>query len=362
MFNKIRKYGEAELTYEFQKIMCETPKLDCLFWETTLRCNAKCKHCGSRAGENVCVKDEISGDEVKKVFKEVSEKCNPAEIIAQITGGEPLLREDVFDVMKYIKSLGFTVCMTTNGMLITDEIIEKMKDAGVDGISVSIDGLEKTHDNFRGVPGAYNKSIEGIKRLVKSGILSELQVTTVANKMNIHELEELKNIMELLGIDSWRILEMDLIGRAKDNADLLLSSDDYKYLFEFIKTNRKKSKMNVMYGCAHFLGMDYEKEVRNSMFICKTGLTIASILYNGDIFVCPNIERRPELIQGNIKENNFMDVWENKFEWFRKMDRMKCEKCAKCDDWKYCRGGAVHTWDFDENNQTLCLNEILKKN
>lgn len=95
------------------------------------------------------------------------------------------------------------------------------------------------------------------------------------------------------------------------------------------------------------------------MYMCYTGLAVGSILYNGDIFVCPNVERRPELIQGNVRKDNFVEIWENKFEFFRNLEKFKCGKCDKCEDWKYCLGGAFHTWDFENEEQQICLKEIL---
>ena len=120
--------------------------------------------------------------------------------------------------------------------------------------------------------------------------------------------------------------------------------------------------LKLEYGCPGFLGLDYEKEVRSQYFYCRTGISVASILYNGDLFVCPNVPRIKSLIQGNIKVDNFKDVWDNKYKEFRNKDRTKCDKCAKCEYWKYCLGGAFHTWDFVDNEQNKCTyNMIYKK-
>jgi radical SAM protein with 4Fe4S-binding SPASM domain len=116
------------------------------------------------------------------------------------------------------------------------------------------------------------------------------------------------------------------------------------------------------YGCPGFLGLDYEKEVRPAYFFCRTGIDVASILYNGDLFVCPNVPRNKELIQGNIKKDNFKEIWNNKYKEFRSKDRTKCEKCSKCEYWEYCLGGAFHTWNFATNEQNKCpYNMIYNK-
>ena len=121
---------------------------------------------------------------------------------------------------------------------------------------------------------------------------------------------------------------------------------------------REENIMNVEYGCSHYLDIPMEKEIRDTYFFCVTGLYVASILSNGDIFVCPNVERRKEFVQGNIKTDSFVDVWENEFKFFRSDDRLKCDKCSKCSKWKYCLGDSFHTFNFDDRKPNFCINEI----
>ena len=360
MIKEIIKYGDAEVTYKKKKQLSEKPQLYDLFWETTLRCNAKCKHCGSRAGENIKLEDELTTDEIENALKSIANKYDASKILINVTGGEPLVRQDLFEVMEFAKNLGYHWGMTTNGMLISDNYIEKMKASGMTTISISLDGLENSHDEFRGVKGSYSKIIENIKKLKEAKFLNYLQVTTVVNKLSINQLEEMYKKMKELQIDSWRIVNMDPIGRAEDNKDLALDSKEYRYLLDFIKDKKKNSNFDVTYGCTHFVGMKYEREIRNHMFFCVTGFTTGSILYNGDIYVCPSVERRKELVQGNVRTDDFVDVWENKFKWFRDLDKLKCKECAGCKDWKYCRGDSLDTWDFNNHRPKLCLSKMLE--
>ena len=92
-----------------------------------------------------------------------------------------------------------------------------------------------------------------------------------------------------------------------------------------------------------------------------TGLYVGSILSNGDIFVCPNVERRPELIQGNINTDSFVDVWENKFKEFRHERRTSCDDCLACSHFKFCGGDSFHTWNFDDNKPNICIKKIYKE-
>lgn len=158
MIKEIINYGNAEIAYKQIKALSKAPILYNLFWETTLKCNAKCKHCGSHAGEDYPIKDELTTEEIKNALQQIANKYDATKILLNITGGEPLLRKDLFDVMNFAKNLGYRWGMTTNGILINDAIIEKMKQTQMETISISIDGLETSHDTFRGVPRILSKN------------------------------------------------------------------------------------------------------------------------------------------------------------------------------------------------------------
>jgi radical SAM protein with 4Fe4S-binding SPASM domain len=268
--------------------------------------------------------------------------------------------------MDYANKLGFYWGMTTNGMLIDEEIVKKMEETGMYSISVSIDGLKETHESFRKVPGSFDKILKGIDLMLHSPSIQIVQVTTVVNKKNIDELEDIYNLMKQINIKYWRILNVDPIGRARDNKEILLDGKEFQRMLDFIREKRvmfenKQSDINVEFGCAHFLGVKEEPLIRTRQFICITGIIVGSILSNGDIFVCPDVPRRPELIQGNIRKDSFPEVWEKKYKPFRKVSRTSNSKCKNCPDWKKCMGGAFHTWDFDEKRQLFCARDLFKE-
>lgn len=359
MLKEIYKLGELTLMEKYKEQEIKNHTLIDLFWECTLSCNAACKHCESSA-EKRKYEGELTTEEIKNAFKQIANDMDASKILINVTGGEPLVRKDLCDVMEYATNeLGFHWGMTTNGILLTEENIEKLRKANMETVSISIDGLEETHNEFRGVPNSYQIIINNIKNLKKAGYVKRIQVTTVFHKRNIDEIEELYEVMLGLGLDSWRLASMDPIGRAKENDDLLLDGKDLKKLLDFIKSKKKDKRLELTYGCQGFLGLDYEKEVRKYYFFCRTGINIASILYNGDLFVCPNVPRIKSLIQGNIRTDNFKDVWDNKYKEFRTNDRTKCDECEKCKYWDYCLGGAYHTWNFEENRQNKCTYNMI---
>jgi radical SAM protein with 4Fe4S-binding SPASM domain len=161
-----------------------------------------------------------------------------------------------------------------------------------------------------------------------------------------------------MDIDSWRVVNMEPMGRAKDFPELLLTDDDYRTLFEFIR-NKRIAGEPVAYGCSHYLGMEYEREVRDWYYLCTAGLYTASISTNGDIVACLDIERRPEFVQGNILRDRFSDVWKNKFQIFRRDLSDDNAVCQKCDQKEFCHGDSYHSWDFDKNEPQLCFKDIL---
>lgn len=360
--NRKKKEYEMLIINQARQNLYEKPVLNTLFLEVTSRCNARCEHCGSRCDGNM-QGEEISAECLKNTLKEIAEHYDPYNIYLNVTGGEPLMRTDLFDILEYAVSLGYRWGMTSNGMLINEKMVEKLEKAKMSTVSISIDGLRETHELFRKVPNCFDKILNAIRLMQQSDVIKIVQVTTVVNKKNIDQLEDLYQLLLENGVKYWRVINCDPIGRASDNSSILLDKEDYKVMFDFILKKQKEGKMlDITYGCSHYTGTDLELTLRNHYFYCLAGLTIGSILSNGDIFVCPNVPRRPELIQGNIKTDSFVEVWENKFKPFRHEFRTACDKCKKCPHWDYCGGDSFHTWNFDDNEPNICLRPLFDEN
>jgi len=353
------KKDQLGMLADYRKKLYRKPWLRYLFLELTLRCNEYCMHCGSGCGD--VRSEELPLSEYQRILDEVKADFPIRDIQLCITGGEPLMRSDFFDIMAYAHRLGFQWGMTSNAVLIDREAARKLRETGMKTISVSIDGLRETHDRFRGLKGAYDGAMRGLENLIEEGGFAHIQVTTVLHHTNMDELEPLYDILRDMDIDSWRVIGVEPIGRALQNPELLLTDEDQIRLFDFIREKRMEH-MPVTYGCSHFLGLDYEKEVREHYFICNAGVYLASIMCNGDIGACLDIERRPELIQGNIKKDRLKDVWENRFQIFREGLDTKSGRCRDCEVREYCAGGSAHSWDYDRNEQRICFKDLLRMN
>lgn len=356
MLNVDTKRSHLNKLADYRRGLMTEPQLRNLFLELTLRCNENCIHCGSRCGEVRA--EELSLAQYHKFLREVREDMGLDHKMLCITGGEPLLRKDFFDIMAYAHQLGFNWGMTSNATLIDDSVARELANCGMGTISVSIDGLEDTHDNFRRTKGGFKKAISGIESLIRTGAFKAVQVTTVVTHESIKQLDELYRIFNDMDIDSWRVINMEPMGRAKNYPDLLLTKEDYITLFEFIR-NMRMAGEPVTYGCSHYLGPEYEREVRDWYYLCTAGLYTASITANGDIIACLDIERRPELVQGNILHDRFSEVWKNKFKEFRRDLSDECSKCTDCPEKAFCHGDSFHSWDFEKKEPMLCFRDIL---
>ena len=340
----------------YRKELMTHPKLHYFFLELTLNCNEHCLHCGSRCGE-VFPDNLLSLQEYKDILVQMKEDFGTEGYTLAVTGGEPLLYPHFFELMTFAKELGFHWGMTSNGTLITKEVAQKLKTAGMGTIAISVDGLEADHDEFRRSPGGYKRAMQGINNLIEVGGFRNIMITTVVTHKTIGKLDEMLETFDKLDIDTWRLINIEPMGRALDHPDLLLTPEDYRVLLEYIKVKSDEG-YPIIYSCAHFLG-DYEYEVRNWGFTCEAGIGIASITCYGDIIACLDIERTPDVVQGNIRKDRFKDVWENKFEIFRNPEARRTEKCKNCQKWDNCIGGACHTFDYRTNQQRLCFKDIL---
>ena len=161
------KKDHLKLLANHRRQLYKHPVLKFLFLELTLRCNERCLHCGSSCGE--VESNEMTLDQYKQILDDVKKDFDLKQFQLCITGGEPLLRKDFFDIMGYANELGYNWGMTSNATLIDQEKARLLKECGMKTISVSIDGLKESHDAFRRTPGGYERAMKGIEALIEEG-------------------------------------------------------------------------------------------------------------------------------------------------------------------------------------------------
>ena len=338
----------------YRNSLCQSPDLRWVFFELTNACNLHCAHCGSRCCSNG---DRLSVSDVENTLCSIPRK----NAMVCLTGGEPLIHPDFFHIAQKVKELGFHWGMTTNGTLIDRHAASQLKRTMMETVSISLDGLELTHDKLRGYSGAWAKAVGGIKNLQEVGYSP--QVTTVVHAGNLHELEGMYCFLTDLGIRSWRIINVEPIGRACEMNNLLLDGGQFRELLTFIRSKRydQSCSMEVTYGCSHYLGVNMERMVRNNYFLCGAGIYVASVRSNGDICACLDIENMPSLVQGNIHRDDFWDVWNHRFRAFRTDRTEKSRICRNCEDRMICGGDSAHSWDWNANEPLLCVKQFLNE-
>lgn len=319
-----------------------------LFWESTLRCNVACLHCGSDCTSSVVTPDMPKEDFLKVIDEEVLPNVRPNEVMIVISGGEPTMRKDLEEVGMALRRRGFPWGMVTNGVALTEERFRALRKAGLVSLTVSCDGSEEDHNWMRGSKFAFEGATRAIRlAAAETAAVSEgrerlpfvWDVVTCVNQHNRTKLPEIREMLWSMGVRDWRIFGIDPMGRAAKNPELLLNDDEFRQMLDFIRSEREAGR-HVSYSCEGFLG-EYEAQVRDHLYQCAAGLSIASILIDGSISACTSI--RGKYYQGNIYQDHFWDVWQNGFKQYRDRSWMhETEPCNNCKMWRYCEGNGMH--------------------
>ncbi len=343
--------------YLFRKFRVSETKLhelNYLFWECTTRCNLNCRHCGSDCSKDSAFRDMPAED----FFKAIDTIIDiPPNFTVVFTGGEPLLRKDLEQCGKELRKRGFRWSLVSNGHLYDKERHISLLNAGLGALTISLDGLKESHNWHRNNASSFDKVINAIELAATSKRLG-FDVVTCVNQKNINELKQIKDLLVGKNVKAWRLFTIIPIGRAADNADLLLTDNQFRELMDFITEQRKNKDIDIKFSCEGFVGK-YEPLVRDSYFFCRAGINIGSVLIDGSISACPNIDR--SFSQGNIYKDNLYEVWQDKFKPFRNREWTKTGQCKECQDYKDCNGNGFHNWHGDKKNVLVCHKEKIEK-
>ena len=327
-------------------------ELNYLFWECTTRCNLHCRHCGSdcmAASQDV----DMPLEDFLRALDTIPRRERPPEFTVVLTGGEPLMRPDIAEVGRAIRQRGVGWSMVSNGWFYDEAMHLKLMQAGMGALTISLDGLGENHDWMRGRAGCYERTLRAIALAAKEPHLN-FDVVSCINRRNIGQLDEIHDTLQSLGVRQWRIFTIIPIGRAKDDPDMHLTDAEFVRLMSFIQARREAAAalpkkgprpMNVTFSCEGYLGR-FERKVRQNPFFCRAGITIASVLIDGRICACPNIDR-DRFSQGNIYQDSLWEVWQHRFESFRDRRWTRRGSCADCPVWRDCQGNGMHNWHGD---------------
>lgn len=333
--------GQAAQDYQ-KRTGIKAPRI--IAWELTRSCNLSCVHCRA-ASEFGHYPGELSTDEIKATIDNICSMTNPILIL---TGGEPLLRPDIWEIIDYAKEKGASPVVSTNGTLLTEERARLLAEHKIPRISISIDfPTEELHDKFRGQKGAFKASLEGIKRAKAAGV--GVQINTTVTKMNNRLLEEMHELALSLDIDAFHIFLLVPTGRGEDLREVELTPEEYEEALTWAYDRQKTSPLHFKptdapqyYRIVHQRALAAGSKVSAEEYGldamtrgCLGGITFCFISHTGDIQPCGYFN----LQCGNVKEKPFSEIWTHSpvLNDLRTYSLLK-GKCGACEYKGVCGG------------------------
>ena len=314
-------------------------------WLVTNQCNAACPFCESSSGDAHA--DELTRDEAKMLIRDLR-SMNVRRLI--LSGGEPLMRPDLCEIMEYANQCNVTLGLVTNGYRVP-EMENNLRRLKFFLYFTSIDGEPAYHNKIRGMPDAFEHALNGLDLFTRMRVPVRI-VNTVVHPGNIRQLEAITGIIANSGATSWRLTPVSKVGRAAGSASYNLSREQLGYLVSFIREKRKT--MNVDFGESHMYLGCFTKEYSGHPFFCGAGLTRCSVMPNGEIMGCHQAYDL-SLSEGNIRDRSFREIWKHGFARFRKKEFR--DFCLECDCFDGCQGGC---WAEMEKTGS-CLKTVWDK-
>lgn len=336
----------------------EKTKVQAVSWNITRLCNLKCTHCYLPAGfvdteefpQGFLRETELTKSQCYRVIDEIAEINS--NILLILTGGEPLLRPDILEISKYASDTGFLVVMGTNGVLLNDDVVEKMHQNGVTGAGLSIDSIQPTnHDKFRGMEGAWKATLNGVEALKRAKL--DFLVQTSVTQWNYDEIPQIVEYAYQLGAKVLNLYFLVRTGRGKTVMDI--TPTQYEKMLEtmFQLQAQYSGKMLIAAKCApHYKRVIYEQQ-SDSAFLqgypsgtCPCGIYYCRISPEGELTPCPYLP----VSVGNLKEESFAKLWNDSEIFHDLRDRNRLEgKCGICEFKEVCGGCRARAYATTDN-------------
>ena len=348
----VLRYGRKSKSLPSNLLQFSSDKKPVVVWNITRTCNLRCVHCYSHSDQRR-YEGELTTSQGKELLRDLAEFGVP---VVLFSGGEPLIRGDVPELARYAKELGLRVVISTNGTLIADGFARELGEMGVSYVGVSLDGLSKINDRFRGVKGAFDKALEGIRRCKEYGIKVGLRFTI--SKRNVTDVPPIFDLIEKEGIERICFYHLVYTGRGSKLIDEDLTKEETRKIVDFIidrtsDLHRKGRKIEVLTVDNHadgvylYLRMKKERNPRAEKVLellkmnsgNSSGIGIGCVSWNGDIHA-DQFWRHHTF--GNVRERKFSEVWLDLSDTL--MNRLRNRKpyikgrCAHCRWFDICNG------------------------
>jgi heme b synthase len=326
-------------------------------WEVTRSCNLACIHCRA-SSQYGPYPNELPTDQGFKLLDDIAAFSKPVIIL---TGGEPLLREDIFEIASYGDKKGLRMVLATNGTLVTEGTARRMIEAGIKRVSISIDGEDaQSHDAFRKVAGAFDGALAGIEAMKTAGM--EFQINTTITKANLDQIQGIMDLSIGLGAAAHHIFLLVPTGRGKEMSEQAISPGDYEKTLNWFYEEGLHCPIQLKATCAPHYYRIFQQKSKGSGIRghgsgkegtgsplhamtrgCLGGSSFCFISHTGQVQPCGYLE----LDCGQIKEDGFQDIWNNSpiFQSLRDLNQYK-GKCGRCEFIKVCGGCRARAYEI----------------
>jgi len=307
-----------------------------LAWETTTSCNLDCRHCRASATTEPR-SGELTTDEGFSLLREVSAAGTRMVILS---GGESLMRPDVYELARYGTSLGMRMTLATNGSLVTPEVAGQIRQSGIVRVSVSLDGVTPDmHDRFRGREGAFELAVSGIRSLIQQGV--PVQVNTTVAAMNVSQMEAFPAFLELLGVMAWHVFFLVPTGRGHDMEPATVK--EYCSMLEDFHRVYQTSRIECKATCApqfYRILAEHTEPVRTRG--CLAGSGFGFVSSTGVLQPCGFLQ----IPCGNVRDRGFCAAWEESdtLRALRDITSLK-GKCGACSHKEICGGCRARAYE-----------------
>lgn len=311
-------------------------------WNTTKKCNLNCVHCYRESGMDVDTSKELTTEEGKKLVEEIS-KAGFRLLI--LSGGEPLLRDDIFELIAAARESRLMPAIGTNGTLLSREMSEELQKAGLKGVAVSIDSLDETyHDQFRGQPGAFVKTQQGIENALSAGL--RVQINMTITEKNQDEFGGMVSYYEKLGVQAIHPFFLVPTGRALSMEEDGLRETAYYSMIRRVLELQSSTALELKPTCApQFMPMAKEMGLSQRFTKgCLAGTAYCCVLPEGQVHICPYLP----VEAGNVRENPFDEIWKSSSVFQELRDMKNYEgACGSCEHAGICGGCRARAYYYN---------------
>ena len=307
-------------------------------WELTRSCNLACVHCRASAA-NGPHEGELSTGECRKIIDEIVSFSTPTVIL---TGGEPLMRPDLFDIVEYGEKKGLRMVIAVNGTLVDEDTALRLKDAGIRRVSLSVDGRDgQSHDSFRGVAGSFDAVTNAAGILLKTGL--PFQINTTVTALNVNELDDIYSLARSIGAVAWHVFLLVPVGRGKELKGKELSAGDYEEVLHHLRRIETKNELEIKVTCApHYYRIVAEDGGTPQSAGCLAGKSFMFISHRGQAQPCGYLE----IDCGDVRRDGVKKVWEES-EIYRNLRDLSSYrgKCGGCRYIRICGGCRARAYE-----------------